>query len=1169
MFGVPRDPNRADKMNPERPLSSADLSFGSLIPPPSSPSNVSNDLVVRALNYHGQQLTSFMKEKKIYQQLDLKNVDYHLYHQRSRELKMEDRGKRLLLHRFISQNSDKLFDELLNPNVSSIRLDNDQVEEHAAVLPPFEAFSDVHEDDRCRHFFDAIVPGDTIFCRVAQKSMSGLMLSVLCLDPITAKSRFIEDIKIRCFCPSAEMIPASDPRDPVRSYESGDIVRVVVLEVKVESQRLLAGMNSASLRPELQNILKLGLVQANDLPATYSYSAQAMDRKIPYSVFLEKSVGFINPTNVAHLASELGLDTMGDSLMKDLSGRFAPEMHVTSLRKEQASKWAFKHVAQGIKFFKSGNNVEAFQCLNQALNIDGENVEGLVARGALYANNGGLDKAVEDFETALKINKQHKNAKKYMCETLIAVARNHEDDNKVDAAIVTYQKILLLVPDHKEALDSIYFLRGRPKDAPLRDDPMERHGAHADKNKPKLVLDEEKERKGDRSEKKKKKKKRRRSSDSSSSNSSSYGSDDSRRRKKKKKKDRNRSKSRSRSLSPFSARSVTKEFRPLSPFSAKMTPGVLGVPAAGVMNMPPEYQPAMSRNNSMNLPGSPLPDVRLELDRIKSQKAEETGGQKSTSLLTEDRIASPPASTVTAPMPGFPVIDLTQPPPGYPPVQYGHGYGHHYPAYDQSFEQDYDDKVRRFLQETGGVVPDKRDGHHSRDHRDKQRHRSRSKNRSRDRRSRDRESSIKKKKKSRRNSRSRSSEKKHRKESSNGDKMLLDDDDFARKLNDHLSGSGGERKRSKSRSKEISRKSRRSRSRDKSGEKRKERVRSGSRSRRREKSKEKKDDSKGEKEEAGGWQSVGQRQFDDNRQGGERSSRDRRESNSAKPMSNVFGSDEEVEGQEKKKKKPEAKKVPASGGMWIPTGEDSILDGVKEAINKLEEKQRFGGRRRSGSSKDEKWDPSRKIKMTEEAPPASAEYDVTFDSRTGMYIRVPRQPKQLTMAEKIAESKVTQMDREKAKDKDILEIEERVVRKLSNSPPRLPTKRRRTPSVGRRSHSRERRSEKSRSREKRRSGRRSRSRKHRSRSRGHRSRSRGHRRSHSRSRSRNRSKKDRTSFDKTNTIQQEITGMREETRRLQSEREAIEREKALLLAGSGSGRGNSNTGQPRHDRSNS
>merc|ERR1719308_145155 len=204
--------------------------------------------------------------------------------------------------------------------------------------------------------------------------------------------------------------------------------------------------------------------------------------------------------------------------------------------------------------------------------------------------------------------------------------------------------------------------------------------------------------------------------------------------------------------------------------------------------------------------------------------------------------------------------------------------------------------------------------------------------------------------------------------------------------------------------------------------------------------------------------------------------------------------------------------------------------------------------------------------MTEEAPPPSKEYDVTFDSRTGMYIRVP---KQLTMAEKIASSKVSQMDREKARDKDVQEVEERIVRNLSTSPPRLPTKRR--------SLSKERKSERSRSRHRRRSGRsRSRSRRHRSRSRRHRSRSRRRsrsrdrrtrsrskehrRRSRSRDRSRHSKKEERTSFDKTNTIQQEISGMREETRRLQSEREAIEREKAMILAGPGGG---GSTGQTR------
>jgi len=560
--------------------------------------------------------------------------------------------------------------------------------------------------------------------------------------------------------------------------------------------------------------------------------------------------------------------------------------------------------------------------------------------------------------------------------------------------------------------------------------------------------------------------------------------------------------------------------------------------------------------------------VRLELERIKSQRSEEA--QKTTSLLTEDRIASPKPSTSatasgstpapsSAPVPGFPVIDLTQPPPGYPPLQYPHGYGQTYPTYDKRFEQDYDDKVRRFLQETGGLVPDKRDRHHS--SRDKHR-RSRSRNRSRSRRSRERESSSKKKKKTRRSSRSKSSERKPKRKSGSKEKILMDDDDFAKKLSDHLSGSGGERKKSTSRSREKSRKTRRSnsRSRDRSREKRKERGRSGSRG-----TKGQFKEEKGESKVTGGWHSVGQEQavgVGDTWQ----EERDRRKSNSAKPMANVFGSDEEQEMQEKKKKKSEPKKVPTTGGMWIPTGEDSILDGVKVAISKLEEKQRYGARSRD----EERWDPNRKIKMTAEAPPPSSEYSVTFDSRTGMYIRVPKQPEPLTMAEKIAASKVTQMDREKAKDRDVQEVEERIVRKLSNSPPRLPTKRKPTPSVGRRSSSKEKRSGRSRSRERRRSDRRSRSRsrRRRSRSRGRRSRSRrrsrsksrDHRKSHSRSRSRNRSKKDRTSFDKTNTIQQEISGMREETRRLQSEREAIEREKALLLAGPSS---SNSTGQTR------
>lgn len=40
-----------------------------------------------------------------------------------------------------------------------------------------------------------------------------------------------------------------------------------------------------------------------------------------------------------------------------------------------------------------------------------------------YANNESYMRAIEDFEKALQINRNHVNARKYMCETLIVYSR--------------------------------------------------------------------------------------------------------------------------------------------------------------------------------------------------------------------------------------------------------------------------------------------------------------------------------------------------------------------------------------------------------------------------------------------------------------------------------------------------------------------------------------------------------------------------------------------------------------------------------------------------------------------------------------------------------------------------------------------------------------------------
>lgn len=119
----------------------------------------------------------------------------------------------------------------------------------------------------------------------------------------------------------------------------------------------------------------------------------------------------------------------------------------------------FRSVAEGIEHFKEGRHTEAFQCLNKALAIDPRNVEGLVARGALYANSGSFAKAIVDFEAALTLNSSHANAKKYLCETLLALGRNHEEENKFEEARKVYVTCLKINPQHQEALSSLEYLK--------------------------------------------------------------------------------------------------------------------------------------------------------------------------------------------------------------------------------------------------------------------------------------------------------------------------------------------------------------------------------------------------------------------------------------------------------------------------------------------------------------------------------------------------------------------------------------------------------------------------------------------------------------------------------------------------------------------------------------
>ena len=422
----------------------------------------------------------------------------------------------------------------------------------------------------------------------------------------------------------------------------------------------------------------------SDFPPSYECVQEALDRRdVGYDDFLTRSSGFINPTNVSQLASELGITPKVDSLFDSLRHGCPPSECAPALRKRQNASVAFGHVAAGIRHFKSGNNIEAFQCLNQALKIDAENVEGLVARGALYANNGSLEKAILDFEDALKFNPTHRNATKYLSETLVALARQFEEEKNVEEASRAYIKILQRVPDHGEALERLRILKGLPTG----------HVAGLDPTKPwemreKLRFslsgnDEEQRRSG-----KKAKRSRSGSSSSASSASSSGWSSSSQRGKKKRGKKRRRSKrddKRRRSSSPEiieerPAAAASSSERPLSPFSQKMHL---------LQNHRPE-NPALD--------GSGI-NLAALAERGQDPRIERQQQKVSTPPPGEEAAIS---TTAAVSMP-----DLSKPPPSY--SMPGTSYEYNPAAYVQQqrviSDTNYDLAVREFLEKTTGKPP--------------------------------------------------------------------------------------------------------------------------------------------------------------------------------------------------------------------------------------------------------------------------------------------------------------------------------------------------------------------------------------------------------------------------------------------------------------------------------
>uniref|UniRef100_A0A182NBJ4 TPR_REGION domain-containing protein n=1 Tax=Anopheles dirus TaxID=7168 RepID=A0A182NBJ4_9DIPT len=416
-------------------------------------------LIQQTLGYHGKPLQKIWEsEGQPNELLRLgldNNVDFAIYTARQRYFSFQDRTKRLKLHQFMARKAGALFQFARSAKAPEMDY---KYRSHFAV-PPLEAFLDTEECGSTAHLLQTVQTGDVVYgIVVMHKLFSGVLFRpVLIVGNVTS---YVRNKSVKGMIANELLVTIETQPNTPRNFFANEMICCEVIDIAPDSRRLVCSMKRTPKSRSPESIV-YGVLRKDDFPEVYKLAARRKGQE--YEQYLESSPSFNDPKYIEQLYESVGLDG-GEyyTNMSSLKGRYPSQEYAAELRNSQNSKWAFRSVAEGIEHFKVGRHAEAFQCLNKALSMDPRNVEGLVARGALYANSGSFKKAVEDFETALKLNPAHANARKYMGETLVALGRSYEDENRFEEARKAYQDCLNIIPHHEEAQNSLDCLKAKP-----------------------------------------------------------------------------------------------------------------------------------------------------------------------------------------------------------------------------------------------------------------------------------------------------------------------------------------------------------------------------------------------------------------------------------------------------------------------------------------------------------------------------------------------------------------------------------------------------------------------------------------------------------------------------------------------------------------------------------
>nr|XP_020472704.1 tetratricopeptide repeat protein 14 isoform X3 [Monopterus albus] len=415
------------------------------------------DLLRQCLTYHGESLFNKLKceqtENPDFQAVvsDLCKATYE---------RGEGQGSPLV-EQFIARKADILFcpswkTTTLQEEEHEEEEEEEEATEPCAIMPPLELFMEVSYEERRSMLYRDLERGDIVVGRINNIREYGFFLTLLCMAG--GLKRDIEDLELSCLCHIREIPSTGSHDDPLSYYQIGDLIRGGVKDIDRYQEKITVSLHQASLSPSLKHI-KLGVITQEELPIHYSRSVRAAaDSSETYEHILSRCHGYHNPSVVDYLLKKVGIsDTHPPSMMRGLQSKlFQEEDFASAIRKKQSASWALKCVRAGVDHFKHGHHVEAMNEYNKALEIDTNNVEALVARGALYANKGSIMKAITDFELALESCPDHRNAKKYLSQTLVERGKQFEGQEKLVTAEGMYRRALSLDDSNPEAQEALH-----------------------------------------------------------------------------------------------------------------------------------------------------------------------------------------------------------------------------------------------------------------------------------------------------------------------------------------------------------------------------------------------------------------------------------------------------------------------------------------------------------------------------------------------------------------------------------------------------------------------------------------------------------------------------------------------------------------------------------------